>query len=119
MRGTPRRPERIAALIQQHLALALQWHVKDPRVGFVTITSVTVSPDGSHAQIRVAVMGSEEEKSSAMEGLASARGFLRTNLAKALSLRTIPQLHFHLDRGIEHTARINTLLNEGTPSDVD
>lgn len=119
MRKTQRRPERVAALIQQHLALALQGHVKDPRVGFVTITSVDVSPDVSHAQIRVAVMGTEEEKSSAMEGLASARGFLRTHLAKAMSLRTTPELHFHLDRGIEQAARIGTLLNEGATPDVD
>lgn len=119
MRKTPRRPERIAALIHQHLALALQGHVKDPRVGFVTITSVEVSPDVSHAQIRVAVMGTEEEKSSAMEGLASARGFLRTHLAKALSLRTTPELHFHLDRGIEQAALIDTLLNERATPDVD
>ena len=118
MRKTPRRPERVAALIQQQLALALQAHLKDPRIGFVTITSVTVSPDVSHAQVRVAVMGTEEEKSSAMEGLASARGFLRSRLAKALPLRTAPDLHFHLDRGLEHTARIDTLLNE-PPSDAD
>ena len=118
MRKTPRRPERVAALIQQQLARALQAHVKDPRVGFVTITGVTVSPDVSHAQIRVAVMGTEEEKLAAMEGLASARGFLRSRLAKALPLRTTPDLHFHLDRGIEHTARIKTLLDE-PPTDVD
>ena len=47
-----------------------------------------------------------------MEGLASARGFLRSHLAGALSLRSVPELHFHLDRGIEHAARINELLDE-------
>ena len=112
MKHIPHRPERIAALIHQHLALALQGLLKDPRVGFVTITSVRVSPDASHAHIRVAALGEEDEKASAMEGLASARGFLRSHLARALSLRTMPELHFHLDRGIEHAARIAELLGE-------
>jgi ribosome-binding factor A len=112
MKRIPHRPERIAALIQQHLALALQSMLKDPRVGFVTITSVRVSPDASHAHVRVSVLGGEDDKASAMEGLASARGFLRSHLAGALSLRSVPELHFHLDRGIEHAARINELLDE-------
>ena len=65
------RPERLAALIQECIAGALATSVKDPRVGFVTVTGVTVSPDGSHALIRVSVMGSEEEKARAFEGLES------------------------------------------------
>jgi ribosome-binding factor A len=119
MKKLPHRPERVAAAVQQQLALALQTRVKDPRVGFVTITSVTVSPDGSHAQVRVAVMGDDDQKAAAMEGLRSARGFLRSHLAKSLSLRTTPELHFHLDRGIEHAARIASLLQESRNTDVD
>lgn len=104
------RPERLAALLQQTLAEALANRVKDPRVGFVTVTGVEVSPDGGHATVRVSVMGTEEEKTSAMEGLTSARGFLRTHLARELSLRTTPELHFQLDRGLEHAQRIEQLL---------
>jgi ribosome-binding factor A len=104
------RPERLAALIQESVASALATQVKDPRVGFITVTGTTVSPDGTHAVLRVSVMGTEEEKARAFEGLESARGFLRTNLARTLSLRTIPELHFELDRGLEHAQRINQIL---------
>jgi len=106
------RPERLAALIQECIAGALATSVKDPRVGFVTVTGVTVSPDGSHALIRVSVMGSEEEKARAFEGLESARGFLRTRLAHTLRLRTTPEIQFELDRGLEHAQRINQILSD-------
>ncbi len=108
----PHRPERIAALIQEALATALTKELKDPRVGFVTLTGVTVSQDGTHASVRVSVMGDEQTKDSAMEGLKSARGFLRSYLAQHLPLRTTPELHFVLDRGLEHAARINELLGK-------
>lgn len=111
-RAPHHRPERLAALIQEVLAEALTTEVKDPRVGFVTITGVTVSADASHATIRVSVMGSDEQKASALEGLDSARGFLRTYLARTLTLRTTPELHFQLDRGLEHAQRIDQLLAE-------
>jgi ribosome-binding factor A len=109
-RAPHHRPERLAALIQETVAEALSALIKDPRVGFVTITGVTVSADGSHATVRVSVMGTEEQKANAMAGLESARGFLRTHLAHVLSLRTTPELHFRLDRGLEHAQRINQLL---------
>jgi ribosome-binding factor A len=119
MRRAPHhRPERLAALIQETLAEALATQVKDPRVGFVTLTGVTVSPDGSHAAIRVSIMGTDEQKTSALAGLESARGFLRTHLAGAMSVRTVPELHFHLDRGQEHAQRINQLLAELKRSDA-
>lgn len=106
------RPERLAALVHETLAEALANRIKDPRVGFVTLTGVDVSHDGGHATVRVSVMGTEEEKASAMTGLNSARGFLRSHLARALTLRTTPELHFQLDRGLEHAQRINQLLAE-------
>jgi ribosome-binding factor A len=111
MRRQPKyRPERLAALIQETLADALVTELKDPRVGFVTITAVSVTADASHATVRVSVMGSEEEKARSLEGLNSARGFLRTYLAQHLSLRTTPELHFRLDRSLEHARRIDELL---------
>ncbi len=106
------RPERVAALIQESLADALATRLKDPRIGFVTVTGVVVSPDYAHATVRVSVMGSDDEKVKAMEGLSSARGYLRTHLARALTLRTAPELHFVLDRGLDHAARISHLLEE-------
>jgi len=86
--------------------------VRDPRIGFVTVTGVEVSPDLSHANVRVSVMGSDEEKAKSLEGLASAARFLRAQLSKELNLRTSPELHFHLDRGIEHAQHIDRVLKE-------
>lgn len=111
-RGRKHRPERLAAVIQESVAEGITTAVKDPRVGFVTVTGVIVSPDGTHAVVRISVMGTEEEKRSALEGLESARGFLRTRLARTLSLRTAPDLRFELDRGLEHAAHINRLLSD-------
>lgn len=104
------RPERVAAQVQQQLADVLATQLKDPRVGFVTVTGVEVSPDCGHATVRVSVLGDEAEKQRAMEGLASAKGFLRTHLARGLPLRTAPELHFVLDRGLEHAQRIDEIL---------
>lgn len=106
------RPERVAALIQETVADALATSVKDPRVGFVTITGVAVSPDATHATIRVSVMGSDEDKARALEGLESARGYLRTHVAQTLTLRVAPELHFVLDRGLEHAQRIDQILQQ-------
>ncbi len=104
------RPERLSALIQQTVADAISTKLKDPRIGFTTVTRVHVSPDGTHANVYVSVMGSEEEKKSALEGLKHASGFLRTYVANNLHLRTAPELHIELDRGLEHSARIEEIL---------
>lgn len=109
-RSGKHRPERLAAIIQESVAEALAKSVKDPRVGFVTVTGAVVSPDGTHASVKISVMGSDEEKQRALEGLESARGFLRSLLARTLALRNAPDLHFELDRGLEHAAHINRLL---------
>ena len=113
MRSTRgRRPERVAALVQETLAEAVSGQLKDPRVGFVTVTGVTVSPDCTHAHVRVSVLGDEEDRARAMAGLGSAKGFLRTRLAKTLNLRVAPELHFILDRGLEHARRMNEILDD-------
>lgn len=104
------RPERLAELIRQTIAAFLTGGVRDPRIGFVTVTGVEVSPDLSHARVRVSVMGTEEERVRSLEGLGSAAGFLRAQLSRELALRTSPELHFELDRGLEHAARIDEVL---------
>jgi ribosome-binding factor A len=111
-RASRHRPERLAALIQETLAKALATQLKDPRVGFVTLTGVTASPDGTHATVRVSVLGSEDDKTRALAGLEHARGFLRSHLAQRLAMRVTPELHFVLDRGIEHAQRIDRILGD-------
>jgi ribosome-binding factor A len=111
MKGSSRRPEQVGETLRQVITDALAREVRDPRVGFVTVTAVLVSPDLSHARVMVSVPGEDSEKTRALEGLQSAAGFLRTRAAKSLTTRSVPELHFELDRGLEHAARINQLLN--------
>jgi len=110
MRQHSRRPEQVAGTIRQVVADALTRDIRDPRVGFVTVTGVQVTNDLSHARVMVTVPGDEAEKARALEGLQSAAGFLRSRAARALSTRSVPELHFELDKGLEHAARIEELL---------
>ncbi len=112
MRTPSHRPERVAELIRQAVAEFLTSDVRDPRIGFVTVTGVEVSADLSHATISVSVMAREEEKARSLEGLASAARYLRTELSRQLRLRTSPELHFRLDRGLEHAQRIDRVLKD-------
>jgi len=107
-----RRPEQVAGTLRQVITDALAREVRDPRVGFVTVTGVLVTADLSHARIMVSVPGDDAERQRALEGLRSAGGFLRTRAARALSTRSVPELHFELDQGLAHAARINELLEE-------
>ena len=110
MRRPSRRPEQVAGTIRQVIAEALTREIRDPRVGFVTVTGVLVTNDLSHARVSVSVPGGEAEKTRALQGLQSAAGFLRSRAARALTTRTVPELHFELDKGVEHAARIEELL---------
>jgi ribosome-binding factor A len=110
MRSSRRRPEQVAETLRQVIAEGLAREVRDRRVGFVTVTGVLVTPDLSHARVMVSVPGGEAERERALEGLQSAAGFLRSRAARALSTRTVPELHFELDLGLVHAARINELL---------
>jgi ribosome-binding factor A len=110
MKRASHRPGQVAETIRQVLAEALTREVRDPRIGRVTITAVQVTNDLSHAKVLVVVGGEEEDKAKALEGLASAGGFLRGRVAASLSTRTTPELHFELDRGAEHAQRIESLL---------
>ncbi|HSE28245.1 MAG TPA: 30S ribosome-binding factor RbfA [Gemmatimonadales bacterium] len=110
MRGGGRRPEQVAEALRAVIAEALVREVRDPRVGLVTVTGVQVTPELAVARVRVAVPGEEEHKQEALEGLRSASGFLRSKVARALATRTVPELRFELDRGLEHAQRIGEIL---------
>jgi ribosome-binding factor A len=109
----------MAETLRQVITESLMREVRDPRVGFLTVTGVLVSNDLSHARVLVSVPGEDAEKARAIEGLQSAAGFLRSRAARALTTRTVPELHFELDRGLEHAARINELLNTIRQEDQD
>jgi ribosome-binding factor A len=112
-RSPSRRPDQVAETVRQVITDALlRGEIRDPRVGVVTVTDVRVTADLGHARVLVAVPGEEPERQRAVEGLRSAAGFLRSKTARMLSTRTVPELHFELDRGLEHAARIDALLDE-------
>jgi ribosome-binding factor A len=100
----------VAETLRQVIAEAVLGEIRDPRVGMVTVTSVRVTGDLSQARVMVAVPGTEPERQQALEGLQSAAGFLRSRAARALTTRIVPEIHFELDRGVEHAARIDALL---------
>lgn len=107
-----RRSDQVAETIRQVVADTLLRDMRDPRVGMVTVTRVRVTNDLSQARVTVAVPGGEDERKQTMDGLASAAGFLRSRVAKALTTRIVPELAFEVDRGVEHAARIDALLAE-------
>ncbi len=107
----PHRQEKLGELIAIEVSDLLRTRVKDPRVGFASITHVEVSGDLRHAKIFVSVMGSEEEKRSTIQALHHATGFLRHELAGRLTLRFMPEIVFKLDSSIEHGTRILGLIH--------
>lgn len=119
MRAPRRRPDQVGETIRQVIADLLLTELRDPRIGFATVTGVLVTPDLSVATVRVSVMGTEEERAQALEGLSSAAGFLRGRVARALTARIVPELRFELDRGLEHAARINQILSELRPPEPE
>jgi ribosome-binding factor A len=108
----PHRQEKLGELIAVELSDLLRTRVKDPRVGFASITHVEVSGDYRHAKIYISVMGSDEEQASTMKALKHATGFLRHELASRLTLRYMPEIVFKLDSSIEQGARILELIRE-------
>lgn len=106
------RAERLAELIKEELSELLQREIKDPRIGFASITRVNVSRDMSHVKIYVSILGDEHQQQDTMKGLESAKGFIRSELGKRIRLRHTPELHFVADTSLEEGARILSLLNQ-------
>lgn len=107
-----RRQQQVADAIQKEVSVLIQRELKDPRLGFVTVTRAEVSPDLHHAKVFVSVLGSPEEQQATLKVLASAAGFLRHELGARLSMRYIPALQFRTDASIAHSDRIARLLTE-------
>ena len=112
MRGPRHRPDQVAESIRQVIGDLLLTELRDPRIGFVTVTRVEVSNDLSVARVFVSVLGEGVDREEALRGLASAAGFLRARVARTLTSRIVPELRFELDRGLEHAARINAILGD-------
>lgn len=107
-----KRTERVNALIRQELQRLIQGEMKDPRVGFATVTAVQTSPDLRHARVYVSVMAGEDEANTAVRALKEARAYLRHELAARTELRYVPELDFTRDTTLEQASRIDALLKE-------
>jgi ribosome-binding factor A len=108
------RIRRVDEAVRQVLSDAVASGLKDPRIGFVTVTAVKTSPDLRHARVYVSVLGSDEERESTLEGLRSAHGFLQKRVAGELNLKNTPTLHFEYDDTAERAQRLTELIDRET-----
>jgi ribosome-binding factor A len=106
------RLERVNHLIREEISYLLQRELKDPGLGFVTVTEVEVAKDLRAARVYVSVLGSEAEWRASLAALERARGYIRNWLGPRLRMRAIPHLTFHPDRSMAHAAHIQTVLEE-------
>ena len=107
-----KRVDRVADLIQNELGNAVSSRLRDPRVGFVTITKVQVSADLHYAKVHYSVIGDQKKREETHEALSHARGFLQKDLADVLNLRYTPHLEFHLDDSLDQAMEISGILGE-------
>ena len=106
------RMRRVDEAVREVLGDALAQELKDPRIGFVTVTDVKTSPDLRHARVYVSVLGTPEEQTDTIAGLESAHGFLQRKVAAQLRMKNTPELAFFLDETAETGARIDELISE-------
>lgn len=112
------RPERLAEAIKKEVSELLTEELKDPRIGFVSITSVEVSKDLRYANIFASVFGGPSEQKASFEALQKAQGFIRGELAKRIRLRYTPEITFKLDESIERGSKLIALMNKVRNKDV-
>jgi ribosome-binding factor A len=106
------RMRRVDEAMRAVLSDAIAKDLKDPRIGFVTVTGVKTSPDLRHARVYVSVLGDDAERAVSIDGLRSAHGFLQRRLADELTLKHTPSLTFEYDDSVDRGMRISRLLDE-------
>jgi ribosome-binding factor A len=109
------RMRRVNEAVREVLSVAINNDLKDPRIGFVTVTSVDTTPDLRHAHVYVSVLGDEQRRAESLLGLQSSHGFLQARLGSELRLRHTPRLEFHYDDSAERGQRISELLRDPRP----
>ena len=113
----PPRMRRVNEAMREVLSSHIAGDLKDPRIGFVTVTSVQTSPDLSTARVFVSVFGDEDERYAAIAGLTSSRGILQGHVARELRLKRTPMLTFIEDDTAMRATRIEQLIHEIAPED--
>lgn len=112
------RVTRVAEQIRRELAELIQFELKDPRIGMVTLTEVQVTADYAHAKVYFTTLGEPAAIDAAKDGLTHAAGFLRSALHSRMRLRVTPQLQFVYDASVERGARLSKLIDEAVKSDA-
>jgi ribosome-binding factor A len=107
-----KRLDRVNQLIKEEISTLLQRELKDPRLGFITVTEVETSKDLRVAKVFVSVLGDDRQWAASLAALTSARGFVRNWLRQNLDLRVTPEVDFRPDRSMEHAAKIQSLLKQ-------
>lgn len=106
-----KRSQRVSDLLREEIAEIIMRRLKDPRLGFVTVTGVDITEDLKIARVFVSVL-KEEDRESTLEILNSAKSFVRSEVAKRVRMKVIPTIEFRIDESIEYGARIDKLLKE-------
>lgn len=109
------RMRRVNEAVREVISLHIADDLKDPRIGFVTVTSVETSPDLRNARVYVSVLGDQEERERALAGLRSAAGVLQRKVNDELHMKRTPQLAFEYDLSIDHGMRMTELLSDDAP----
>ena len=104
------RPDRVAEEVRHVISETLAREVKDPGIGFITITAVKISSDLQVARVSYTTMGDEKNRAATKAALERAKPFLRRQIGQKMRLRRVPELNFHFDEGIAHQARVEEIL---------
>lgn len=116
------RTSRIGEVIMRELAQMIQQEVSDPRVGMVTVSHVSVTPDLKYAKVYITRLNgikSEKDVNECIEGLTNAAGFLKRGIAKRVEIRTIPELRFYYDKSLEHGFHMDELIAKANKDIAD
>ena len=113
------RMRRVNEVLREVVGAAIANDLSDPRIGFVTVTSVETSPDLRTAKVFVSVLGDEQARAESLEGLRSSHGVLQTRIAAETRMKRTPTLSFHYDDTIEQGVRISQLLDEAPVEDSE
>ncbi|MBN2984036.1 MULTISPECIES: 30S ribosome-binding factor RbfA [Cohnella] len=103
---------RVGEEIKREISTLIQTELKDPRIGFITVTGVDVTNDLSLARVFLSILGSEEQKEASLHALGKAKGFLRSELGRRMRLRHTPEIEFRFDHSIEYGSHIESLLQK-------
>lgn len=114
-----KRTDRVADQLQQELAVLIQREVKDPRLGMITVSGVTVSRDLGYADVYVTLLGENDAEriKDNLKVLKRAAGFLRSQIARRIKLRHVPELRFHYDESVVRGHKLSSLIDEAVASD--